>query len=319
MHPLATQPQPSPFTLLTFAEMLGLDLPPRGLLLTPWLPEKGLALIHGPRGIGKTHLALGIAHAVATGGSFLRWHAPEPRRVVLLDGEMPAAVLRDRCAALAALPTPTATPLAGLAAKNLRFLAMDLQRTDLDLADPEDQAILEPYLDGADLIIVDNISTLTRLGRENDADSWLPVQIWALTQRRAGRTVLFVHHSAKNGRQRGTSRREDVLDTVLALRHPSETDTFDGTCFEVHVEKNRGFHGPAARPFEATLHPTGWQTRPLIDPAFPLVVALTELGHSVRQIAEQMEISKSTVHRLQRRARAQGLLNDDFVSKFVPL
>ena len=113
MHPPTTQPNPSPFTLLTFAEMIGLDLPPRGLLLAPWLPEQGLALIHGPRGIGKTHLALGIAHAVATGGSFLRWQAPEPRRVVLLDGEMPAAVLRDRCAALAALPTPTATPWRG--------------------------------------------------------------------------------------------------------------------------------------------------------------------------------------------------------------
>ena len=54
--------------------------------------------------------------------------------------------------------------------------------------------------------------------KENDADSWVPVQAWALAQRRAGRSVLFVHHAGKSGLQRGTSRKEDVLDTVIALR-----------------------------------------------------------------------------------------------------
>ena len=37
------------------------------VLLAPWLPMAGLAMIHAPRGIGKTHIALGTAWAVATG------------------------------------------------------------------------------------------------------------------------------------------------------------------------------------------------------------------------------------------------------------
>ena len=42
----------------------------------------------------------------------------------------------------------------------------------------------------------------------------------ATDARPGSKTVLFVHHSGKGGQQRGTSRREDVLDTVIALRYP---------------------------------------------------------------------------------------------------
>src|SRR3954470_6143335 len=87
---------------LTAAQFLELDLPPRGLLLDPWLPTQGLAMIHSARGIGKTHLALGIAYAVASGGPLLGWTAPEPRRVLYLDGEMPAATMQRRVAAIVA-------------------------------------------------------------------------------------------------------------------------------------------------------------------------------------------------------------------------
>ena len=61
-----------------------------------------------------------------------------------------------------------------------------------------------------------------RTGRENEAEGWLPVQDWALGHRRAGRSVLFIHHAGKGGLQRGTSRREDVLDTVIGLRRPTD-------------------------------------------------------------------------------------------------
>jgi putative DNA primase/helicase len=55
--------------LLTAAEFLALDLPPRRMILNPWLPEKGLAMIYSPRGTGKTLLALTTAYANATGSS----------------------------------------------------------------------------------------------------------------------------------------------------------------------------------------------------------------------------------------------------------
>ena len=59
-------------------------------------------------------------------------------------------------------------------------------------------------------MVIDNLSTLCRYGRENESESWGPVQEWILGLRRRGLSVLLVHHAGKGGTQRGTSRREAV-------------------------------------------------------------------------------------------------------------
>ena len=66
-------------------------------------------------------------------------------------------------------------------------------------------------------MILDNLSALCVSGKENEGESWLPVQRWALRLRQRGISVLFVHHAGKGGAQRGTSRREDLLDVVINL------------------------------------------------------------------------------------------------------
>ena len=76
---------------------------------------------------------------------------------------------------------------------------------------------------------------------------------WALGHRKQGRTILFVHHSGKNGAQRGTSKREDILDSVLALKRPADYSPVEGASFEVHFEKHRNDKGDSAKPFEARL------------------------------------------------------------------
>ena len=281
---------------ITAEQLLATEFPPREMLLGPWLPSKGLAMIYGRRGLGKTHVALGIAWAVATGGTFLRWRAPAPRRVVIVDGEMSGESLQARLAEIAG----DAAGVATLA--RIRIIAADLQERSINLAEEADQRALEPYLAGADLVIVDNISTLAPYGRENEAESWQPVQTWGLAQRRAGRTVLFIHHAGKDGAQRGTSRREDVLDSVLALREPPDYLPAQGARFCVHFEKARGFHGRDAEPFEAAFGPGGWTTRDLSDADAERAATLRGEGLSVREIAEAMGTSKSRVDRMLKRA-----------------
>ncbi len=302
-YSISDEGSPAPLRTLDVAALLKTVFPPRELLLAPWLPEKGLAMVYGPRGIGKTHLSLGIAYAVATGGTFLSWRAPRPRRVLVIDGEMPAVVLQGRLAAIVA-----ASDLEPPASDFLRVLPMDLQDGGgLDLSDEAFHPALDVAMAGAELLIVDNISTLARGGRENEAESWLPVQQWALAQRRAGRSVVFIHHAGKGGQQRGTSRREDVLDTVVALRRPPDYRPDEGARFEVHFEKARGFHGGEAKPFEATLTlQDGWTTRDLADADLARVMALTSQGMAVRDIADELGMSKSTVSRLQAKGRAVG-------------
>ena len=68
-------------------------------------------------------------------------------------------------------------------------------------------------------------------------------QRWLLSLRRRGVSVLFIHHAGKGGQQRGTSRREDILDTVIALRRPHDYSPKEGARFEVHLEKARGLYG----------------------------------------------------------------------------
>jgi putative DNA primase/helicase len=189
--------------------------------------------------------------------------------------------------------------------ESLRIVASDLHCDGLpDLSDFEAQGRYDEVLGDAKLIIVDNISTLCRSGRDNDAESWTPVQEWALARRREGRAVLFVHHAGKGGTQRGTSRKEDVLDTVIALRRPEDYKASEGARFEVHFEKTRGFTGPDAEPFEATLSEAGWDTRCIEDVLDGRVWALHQQGIKQRDIAQEVGKSAPTVNRIIKRLEA---------------
>lgn len=282
-------------------DFVKMQLPPRENILSPWLPVQGLAMIYAPRGVGKTHVALGIANAVTTGAQFLGWTASKPRGVLYLDGEMPAALMQERL-----LELIRTTPLAPF-----QLLTPDLQQGGMpDLATNKGQLMLEPHLKGIDLIIVDNISTLCRSSKENEADSWLPVQEWALKMRASGKSILFIHHAGKGGNQRGTSKREDILDTVMVLKRPDDYNPKDGAIFQIHFEKSRGFMGEDAESFEAQLisknESQEWVTRPIAESSYDQVVNLTKQGLKQKEIAEKLNIDKSNVSRHLKRANQEG-------------
>jgi putative DNA primase/helicase len=283
-------------------ELVTLALPARELLLEPIIPARGLAMLYGPRGLGKTHVALGIACAAASGARFLKWSAATPRRVLYVDGEMPAADMQARLRAI------------GLAPPTLSFLLADMQDLGMpDLGTPEGQDVLERAWGETppELLVIDNLSSLVNSARDNDADGWSIMQAWLLRLRRKGISVLLVHHAGKGGQQRGTSRREDVLDMVIALRRPSDYEPKDGARFEVHLEKARGLFGPQTDPFEARLAPDAqgtpaWSWQALRDTEFARAVALFTDGISASDAAEELGVSRATAYRLKKRAIAEG-------------
>ncbi len=306
------KPPIKPAKAYSIAEFLSITLPPRINLLSPWMPAQGLAMVYAPRGIGKTFFGLNVAYAVASGGSFLCWKAEAPMRVMYIDGEMPAVTMQER---LASIVNSHEAEAAGDA---LLIVTPDMQDGEPmpDLSTIEGQAAIAPLLEGVRLIVVDNISTLCRTGTENESDSWDVVQMWALKQRSAGRSVLFVHHAGKTGAQRGTSKREDVLDTVIALRRPGDYSPGQGAAFEVHFEKARGFSGDDAEPMLCALDEDEhgkavWTWRKLELATFDKVVSLANEGLTPVEIAEQLDVNKSTVSRHMKKARSQGLLRSE--------
>ena len=283
---------------VSIAELLRLDLKPREMVLHPFLPTQGLAMLYSKRGVGKTFISLGISVAVASGTSFLKWNAPVPRKVLFVDGEMPATTLKERVSDIVA-GTDIGTPL-----ENLRLITPDLQDRGLpDLATVQGQQEIEAHLDGVGLLVLDNLSSLVRAVKENEGEGWLPVQDWALDLRRRGISVLFVHHAGKAGAQRGTSRREDLLDSVVTLKNPADYNPSEGLRCDVHYEKARGFYGDEALPFEVKLMQGkgGEALWTVADPETSATAKVSELhrhGMSIRDIAEELGLSKSKVHRI---------------------
>jgi RecA-family ATPase len=101
-------------------------------------------MIHAWHGVGKIRVALGIAYAVATGGEFLTWEAPRPRRVLYLDGEMPGSALWDRLKALVEADKRDFDPT------NLLIVTPDVQDGPMpDLATFEGQEAIERNRDGS--------------------------------------------------------------------------------------------------------------------------------------------------------------------------
>lgn len=300
-------PPPNAPRSLTAAEFLRLDLPPRNRVIAPWLAEKGLTMIYSPRGVGKTLLAMTSAYAIAAGADFLGFTTGgKSRKILYIDGEMPAETMQERLAAIVQGfgRQPPADDY-------FRILISDLSETGLpDLGTPEGQTAIDAQVQDAQILFADNVSTLVRTGKENEAEGWLPVQNWALRHRRAGRSVVMLHHAGKGGAQRGTSRREDVLDTVISLRRPADYSPDQGARFEVHYEKNRGFYGDEAQSFEAHYEmrhgAAVWTRTEIVDAERARVVAALRDGMSIREAADALGIHKSKVERLRRKAMEAG-------------
>lgn len=293
-----------PFDVKLMSELVEMDIPPREIILAPWLAQRGLALIHAFRGVGKTHFGLAVAYAIATGGEFLRFKAPTPRRVLYVDGEMPADAIKARL-----LDLGPATDLLG-------FLSMELQQREMvNIADIGSQADLEKAVAEGDweVIILDNVQTLVRSGMSASSDeSWMAAQDWALRQRADGRSVAFIDHDNRSGGLLGTGTKETVLDTVIHLKRPGDWTPERGAAFDLHFTKTRGFYGEDAAPMAATMKTTefgvGWEWRSIDASNHDKVVSLARQDWSVTDISLELDLNKSVVSRHIKRAKNGGEL-----------
>lgn len=235
--------------LLEYAALVTLDLPTRTHYL-PWLPEGANVMVYGPRGIGKTFFELSLTASLVTANPFLKWTVSDPVGVLYVDGEMQLDELRSRMTDL--LPGPPKAPL--------HFLSSEMvyHRLHRDLI-LSSEAVRDEILTILDahpkirVLIFDNVSCLFVGIDEDKKQAWEPVASWLIRLRHRGLATVLVHHAGKGGQQRGTSGREDALDTVVALSRPATHEAKEGCHFEVKFEKCRSVKGDNVGPLDVKL------------------------------------------------------------------
>lgn len=285
-------------------------------VLGSWLREGGLALVYAPSGVGKSFLAMSAALAVAGGGRLLGWAAPEPRRVLYVDGEMDVADLQERFAGLLG-SVPGVEP--GAARRNLGLLSRHDQEPGVgfpDIAEAEGRRALLAEVDrsGAELVVLDNLSTLATIEDENAAGSFNDVVKLLMDLRTRGVAVVLVHHSRKaskgEGAYRGSQKLSVTFNAILRLEHPNGVPSTAGAAFVLHWEKLRSQRDDATRaPMLARLTEGGWTWEVSEDARLREVVAeMKSLRHaSDRAMAAALGVPWSTFGRLKAKAVAEGL------------
>lgn len=284
--PVNTEP-PSAAIAFTFDELRAHRFPPVRPILTragvPVFCAGHLGQVFAERGIGKTWLLQSLAMAAATGGRCLDFEAPTPVYVLYIDGEMSSQDTQERFVQMADL-------LDVSPGDRLSVVAADWQADYLRRLDtPEGQAMVEPHIDRADLILIDNRSCLFDSEGEKDPTAWQPAQEWLLSLRRRGKAVLMAHHANRQGGARGLSKSEDQLNLIVKLARPDNYTADQGSRFTATFEKARGAHGLAVAPFTASLTPSGWA----LDQATPQTSAAAKLLDLVKARAAVGEPFKS--------------------------
>jgi putative DNA primase/helicase len=151
----------------------------------------------------------------------------------------------------------------------------------------------------AELVVLDNVSTLFRSGAgENESVAWVGPQEWLVSLKARGVAVVLVHHLGKNGSQRGTSMREDILGASIRLKRPPDYQATEGARFIWEYSKARSLAGSDAEGFEARLVDGRWHVEGKQAATLDSLLELRRGGLSVRDIEEATGMSKSAVARL---------------------
>lgn len=294
--------------LVSYPDLLALELPKRHCYL-PWLPEGGNVMVYGPRGVGKTFLQLALAVALTTGRDLWKWKCPAPVGVLYVDGEMQLDELRQRTTDLMDIP-----PVAPLEFLTSQLVYQRCGGKDLVLTSGAMRQEVVKILEvrpAIRVLILDNISCLFSGIREDSKQDWEPVNAWLIRLRHRGLATLLVHHAGKGGQQRGTSGREDSLDTVIQLAKPTGVDAREGCHFELSFEKNRSVTGEDVTPLDVKLETVNerlqWVWKPLEVSMQDRARRLVDEGvQGPTDLGEELGISKGYASKILKKLKAEA-------------
>lgn len=243
--------EPPAINAISLGALLDQAFPPRLFLIEPILREGESFMLWAAPGIGKTLFSMTMALMMAGGGEALGLSSLGGKRVLLVDGEMNLADLKDRFRDL----MPTVHGLdAAKAASGITVLSRQSQHPDAefpDLGSEEGQEyVMKMALDGGfDVVILDNLSTLASIEDENSAAAIRPIMGFLLRMKQAGVAVILVHHAAKGGEKfRGSTNILTTFEVCAGLRKPTSMKTGQMRAdFDLSFDKFRGIRNEQTR------------------------------------------------------------------------
>lgn len=224
-------PAPSGEDPTTVDAWLTRDIPEPDRLLGDLLTTTTRVFLIGRTGLGKTMLALDMAASVAAGVPFLHWPAGRPARVLYIDGEMPAELIKPRLRATLDRVGPIPTG-------NLRIMSRDVEAEARKafpalpafepLNTPGGQQFVMDFIKavgGVDAVFFDNVMSLLT-GDMKDELPWAEVQplVMRLSAARIGQ-VWLDHTGHNTDRQYGSSTkawRMDAVGIMTALKDDAD-------------------------------------------------------------------------------------------------
>jgi hypothetical protein len=277
-------------------ELAVLGCLPQPAMLWPVLPRAGIALVHGPRGIGLTQVVVGMAVAVATGTAVLDWQAEKPASVLLLSGTMSAHALAGRVeAARCALPEGTEigdrldVAAMGRKARMLPDLATDAGCHEL--------AVLAAR---AEVVVIDDLAGLLPGGRLG-APAAARLQQLLAGFRRDGKTVVVAQAKGRRN-EPGHDLVQRLADVEIRLAWPAGYRPTEGCRFELHIERARHLDGAYRLPREVRLAEDedgrqAWLSAPIGASRRAIFGPLVRQGVDVRAAGREAGISQATAYR----------------------
>lgn len=213
-------------------------------IFEPLFRRRSISMIYSEPNVGKTFFAQSLALAMVHGAKLCdmrspTWKAAEnkPLRVLYIDSEMSKGSFFKR---LRMLKDFYAQQYKGDAVPKLEYKLVAKSDWNLAGENAEHRDLVSKMLhlrtsEQIDFVIFDNLSTLT--GGSDSQKNWMTFFSWLRQLSNKGVASCCLHHSGKNGDQRGTSLRSATLDNVIRLRRALEGD--NSISLTVTVEKAR--------------------------------------------------------------------------------
>ncbi|CFX18106.1 conserved protein of unknown function [Candidatus Filomicrobium marinum] len=276
-------------------------------------------MVFAPTGIGKSWFAMGVTAAVASGGTYGHWSAPEPRKVLYIDGEMDAADLKSR---FHSIVEAAASGDRDAIEQNVLLYARHDQPEDgtmPDFGDPDDiEGIVQIVRDvRPDLVVLDNLSTLATVDDNNASEAWDPFLKLLQRIRSTGAAVLVVHHANKGGETyHGSSKIPVMFDSLVRLR-PNKSPSFDkvGAAFILDFVKLRMLSEDANKTFDVAFSDNQWHFDTVVSPEVLQLVQRILGGEFTTQkdAAAALGTTPVDVTRMLSKAYAAGVTTRDAI------